>query len=227
MSSIQVAQRNSVHSTLTGFVSGDRHLSSEQMMDRVSRATTVLAGLGIRPNDHVAIMLRNDFPFLEASYAAQALGAVPVPVNWHYKADEVRFILNDSDAKVLVVHADLLPQIDGVVPGQCKVMVVDTPPEVAAAYGCPQATAPEGSSWNAAVDAAEPWEHEAQPAAPSMIYTSGSTGTPKGVRRAAPLDLSNPVMMEAVAALGITPSMRTVVCGPIIGAMSGSADSLS
>jgi long-chain acyl-CoA synthetase len=185
------------------------------MMDRVSRATTVLAGLGIQPNDHVAIMLRNDFPFLEASYAAQALGAVPVPVNWHYKADEVRFILNDSDAKVLVVHADLLPQIDGVVPGQCKVMVVDTPPEVAAAYGRPQATAPEDSSWNAAVDAAEAWEHEAQPSAPSMIYTSGSTGTPKGVRRAAPLDLTNPVMKEAVAALGITPSMRTVVCGPM------------
>src|SRR5262245_63781501 len=60
---------------LTGFISGDRHVTAEQMADRVARAATVLGGHGIAPHDQVAIMLRNDLAFIEASYAAQALGA--------------------------------------------------------------------------------------------------------------------------------------------------------
>src|SRR5689334_9225881 len=138
--------------TATGFVSGDRHLTAAELADRVARAATVLDNNGIVPNDHVAIMLRNDFAFLESSYATQTLGAVPVPINWHYKGDEVGFILRDSAAKVLVVHADLLGQLDRQVPDGCTVLVVDTPPEISAAYACPLASAPRGASWNSAVD---------------------------------------------------------------------------
>jgi long-chain acyl-CoA synthetase len=84
--------------TLTGFVSGDRRISAEQMTNRVARAATVLETHGVTPNDHVAVMLRNDFAFFEASYATQTLGAVAVPINWHYKGNEVGFILRDSAA---------------------------------------------------------------------------------------------------------------------------------
>jgi long-chain acyl-CoA synthetase len=200
---------------LTGFISGDRHVTAEQMADRVARAATVLGGHGIAPHDQVAIMLRNDLAFIEASYAAQALGAVPVPINWHYKGDEVGFILRDSGAKVLVVHADLLGQTDGQVPDGCVVLVVDTPPEVSAAYGCPQESAPVGSSWNGAVASAEPCADSPYPPAPSTIYTSGTTGRPKGVRRFTPLDTGHPAMAGAISALGVAPAMRTVVCGPM------------
>lgn len=201
--------------TKTGFISGDRHLTADQMAERVTRATTVLDDHGVAPNDNVAIMLRNDLAFIEATYATQALGAVPVPVNWHYKGNEVGFILRDSAAKALVVHADLLGQIDGRVPDGCAVLVVDTPPEIAAAYGCSEATAPTGSSWDTAIDAAEPWLREPRPAAPSMIYTSGTTGTPKGVRRFTPLDTDHPAILGTIGALGIAPGMRTIMCGPM------------
>jgi long-chain acyl-CoA synthetase len=201
--------------SMTGFISGGRHVTADQMTDRVARAAAVLDRHGIAPKDHVAIMLRNDLAFFEASYATQALGAVPVPINWHYKGNEVGYILRDSAAEVLVVHADLLGQIGGPVPDGCAVLVVDTPPEIATAYGCPTATAPAGASWNAAIDAAEPWAGEARPPAPSMIYTSGTTGTPKGVRRLAPLDTTHPAMAGALGSLGIVPGMRTVMCGPM------------
>jgi long-chain acyl-CoA synthetase len=201
--------------TATGFISGDRHLTAEAMADRVARATTVLDNNGVMPNDNVAIMLRNDFAFLESSYATQALGAVPVPINWHYKGDEVGFILRDSAAKVLVVHADLLGQVGGQVPDGCAVLVVDTPPEISAAYACPLVSAPRGASWNNAVGSAAPCTRPPQPLAPSTIYTSGSTGIPKGVRRLSSLDSDNPVMAVGLAALGIRPGLRTVVCGPM------------
>ena len=199
----------------TGFISGDRHRSPEEMTARVAQAITVLDGHGVGPRDSVAIMLRNDLAFLEATYAVQALGAVPVPVNWHYAGDEVGYILRDAAAKVLVVHADLLGQTEGAVPDGCHVLAVDTPPEIAAAYGIDPVTAPEEQSWDLAVAAAAPWTQEPRPAAASTVYTSGTTGRPKGVRRFSPLDPTNPVMMAGLSVLGIAPGMRTVVCGPM------------
>ena len=61
--------------------------------------------------DCVAILMRNDIAFMEASYAAQTLGAYAVPINWHFKAEEIDYILADCGAKVLIGHADLLAPI--------------------------------------------------------------------------------------------------------------------
>ena len=72
------------------------------------RAASGFAALGVRQGDCVALLLRNDFAFLEASLAAVRLGAYAVPINWHFKADEVAYVLADCGAKVLVAHADLL-----------------------------------------------------------------------------------------------------------------------
>jgi len=176
----------------------------------------VLAAAGVEAGDSVAVMLRNDFAFIEASYAAGVLGAVAVPVNWHYKDDEVGYILRDSGAKALVVHADLLVRLGDAVPDGRLVRVVSTPPEIAAAYGVDEMPArSSGSDWDAALAAVEPWAEPARPATPSMIYTSGTTGRPKGVQRLEPLDITQPEVAASLAVLGIAPAMRTVLCGPM------------
>lgn len=195
--------------TVTGFISGDRYRSAEQTAERVIRAATVLHRRGIGRGDRIAIMLRNDFPFAEASYAAGMLGAIAVPLNWHYRGSEVSYILDDSGAKLVVVHADLLDQV----PDTAQVLVVDTPPEIAATYGIEAATGTP--SWDAEIDAAAPWDGAPQDSPPSMIYTSGTTGHPKGVERFAPLDLTSPDLVEQMGWLGVRPGMRTVACGPM------------
>jgi long-chain acyl-CoA synthetase len=197
--------------TIAGFISGERYRSAEELAQRVARAATVLDRFAVGVGDRIAIMLRNDLPFIEASYAASALGAIAVPVNWHYRGAEVSFILEDSGAKVLIVHADLLD----VVPAGFPMLVVDTPPEVASAYGLPVASAPPEHSWERMLAEAEPWAQDPRTAPASMIYTSGTTGKPKGVRRLAPLDPENPIVAAGLAVLGIAPAMRTVVCGPM------------
>ena len=92
-------------------VSGGRELSQAELFERVARAASGFLNLGIGVDSAVALMLRNDFPFFEASLAASSIGAQTVPVNWHFYADEAGYILRDCGAKALVVHSDLLPKI--------------------------------------------------------------------------------------------------------------------
>ena len=47
--------------------------------------------MGIGPGEAVALLLRTDLCFVEATQAAQRLGAYAVPINWHFKAEEVAY----------------------------------------------------------------------------------------------------------------------------------------
>src|SRR5260370_14838479 len=118
-------------------ISGDREVARDAIMERALRAAGGFAALGVAAGDAIALVLRNDFPFFEASYAAQLLGAYCVPVNWHGKAPEIGYVLRDCAAKVVVAHADLLPQVAPALPQPGPLLVVPTPPEIAAAYALP------------------------------------------------------------------------------------------
>ena len=59
---------------------------------------------GVQPNDKVAINLTNRPEYLETFYAASKIGAVPVNVNYRYGVEEIRYLIDDSDAKVVVTE---------------------------------------------------------------------------------------------------------------------------
>ncbi|MFI4988862.1 MAG: AMP-binding protein, partial [Alphaproteobacteria bacterium] len=166
-----------------GIISGARHLAWDDLGERVREAAGGLARLGIGEGDTVALLMRNDTALLEASLAAVRCGAYAVPINWHFKADEVAYILKDSGARLIVAHTDLLRPVREAVPAGVELLVVPTPAEVAAAYGLSEAEVqmPAGSiawpSWRAAQ---APSEASPPPPRESMIYTSGTTGAPKG-----------------------------------------------
>ena len=63
-----------------------------------------LSERGIRAGDRVAIMMTNRPEFLETMFAANALGAIVVPVNFRLAPDEIAYILTDSGASLLVVE---------------------------------------------------------------------------------------------------------------------------
>ena len=169
--------------------SGDRTLSTADLFARAAKAATGFAELGVSSGDTVALFLRNDFAFYEASLAANLLGAYPVPVNWHYTVDEANYLFEDSGAKVIVIHADLIEGIRAALPVGVVVLVVSTPPEIREAYGLAASQCkipedmPEWQSWR---DAYAPLESQGAPNPGTMVYTSGTTGRPKGVRRAQP-----------------------------------------
>ena len=166
--------------------SGARRLSAAEFDERARRAASVIAGFGLQKSDGVALYLRNDLAYFEASFGAGMLGVYPVPVNWHYTPDEAGYLLRDSGVKLLIIHADLLPSIAEAIPEGLPMVIVETPPEIQAAYGV-AAPAPLAGVpiWRTLLEAASPLEQEPEAAPNTIIYTSGTTGRPKGVRRAA------------------------------------------
>jgi long-chain acyl-CoA synthetase len=170
-----------------GIVSGDRHLTLEGLGERAARAAAGLASLGIGKGDLIALYLRNDLPFFEASAAAGMLGAYPTPVNWHYTETEARYLFENSGAKAMIIHADLIPAIEAALPAGVPLLVVETPPEIAAAYGIAAAPVPAGMiDWSRWLEQFAPYAGALTEAPGSIIYTSGTTGHPKGVRRNQP-----------------------------------------
>ena len=202
-------------------LSGDRELTRAELFERAARAASGLADLGVGRDDTIAVMLRNDFPFFEASIAGSMIGAHAVPINWHFKEAEAGYILRDSEAKVLVIHSDLIPQIRSGIPEGVKTFVVEVPPEVRRAYNISETDAAyrgEFDLWVEWVNRQNPREVPAPPPPSSMIYTSGTTGNPKGVRREQYTPATAARFAELVAevfGLKAGEPFRTVVTGPM------------
>ncbi len=202
-----------------GIASGDCVIGQEAFDARIERAASGFAALGVGQGDCVAILMRNDVAFLEASFAAIRLGAYAVPINWHFHPEEVGYILRDCAAKVLVTHADLLGTARKAAPAGLPILAAPTPDAVARAFGI----APERcvlpadvQSWEAFIEAHDPWAGAARPQTLSMIYTSGTTGHPKGVRRAPPTPEQQEALNEARRVVyGVAPGIRTIMAGPL------------
>src|ERR1700712_275106 len=121
-------------SLFLGIISGERRRTHAEAAERASRIAGGLQQLGVQQGDSVCILMRNDIAFIEAAYAVALLGAYAVPVNWHFKPEEVGYVLRDSGTRVLIGHADLLHPLHGAIPAGLTVLSAPTPPEIFATY---------------------------------------------------------------------------------------------
>ncbi len=190
---------------MTGVTCGPVRRDYDEVRARAARIATGLVALAVRRGDRVALYLHNSIEFIEASIAVGLLGAVPVPVNWHWKGAELAYLLGDSDSRVVFVHTELVPVAEAVLGVRTLVEVGDGSPATG--------RHPLLDDWLAGY---EPWAQPPTQAPQSMIYTSGTTGRPKGIIR----DATTPEQARAsaasvFAAFGLTPDMRTLVPAPI------------
>jgi len=142
---------------------GQRHgWSYADFAARADRLAHLLAGeLGVQPGDRVAWLCGNTHDLLEAYYGVLLAGAILLPLNIRLAPAELRFVLEDARAAVLLRHPTL-PDPGSTVP---TVVLADTyEARLAAQPATPFPTPP--------VDERAPAE---------LFYTSGSTGRPKGV----------------------------------------------
>jgi long-chain acyl-CoA synthetase len=197
---------------------GDAEYSPERMSSRVSKVAGALTAAGINEGDTIAFMLRNEPAAMELMLAARQIGAYFTPLNWHFKSEEAGYILQDSGAKVLVAHADLLPQIIRGVPSAVKLFVAQPHPYIEKSPG------PKGwdgsKDWNSMVEGASPNQRSNAVPRGLIAYTSGTTGKPKGVRRLPPnpgeaAELSHAIATMLRTTLGITASSRCLVSAPL------------
>jgi len=149
-------------------VVGDQRRSYADLEERANRLAHHLAGRGVAAGDHVALYLENCAEYLEAMLAAWKLRAVPINVNHRYVADELRYLLDNSDAVGVITQPSLAATVAAVVP--------DVP-----AVGFTLVT---GEDYEAALVAASPDRPVVDGRGDDdhyVIYTGGTTGMPKGV----------------------------------------------
>ena len=202
-----------------GIISGKRRRDHAEIADRIARITSGLHKIGVKQGDSVCILMRNDIAFIEVSHAIMRLGAYAVPVNWHLKPDEIAYILQDSSARALVGHSDLLHPIRDAIPPGVVVLSLPTPPEVVASYKLDPAHLAQpdfAEDLDAWLQQQPPYDGPTVPGPQGMIYTSGTTGFPKGVRRHAPTPEQVATTIEMRAAVyGLKPGFRGLLPGPL------------
>ncbi|MFK8022507.1 MAG: long-chain-fatty-acid--CoA ligase [Ilumatobacter sp.] len=162
----------------TALVLDDTRMSWAELLERSKRMAQALADAGVGADDRVAFLDKNGIEHFEVFFGAAMLNAVAVDVNWRLAAPEVQFIVDDADAKVLVVGPDFVPILDEIadqLPTTNKIVVI------AAADGTKHAKHQDYDEWVSSYDAIDPGA-DGQPDDTSFqLYSSGTTGRPKGV----------------------------------------------
>lgn len=151
-----------------------RHLSYAELADQSAGFAGALARAGVRREERVAMIVRDQIEFPVVFWGALKAGAIPVPLNTLLSASVYEDILNDSRAGLLVVSAELWETVQPAVAENRflrDVVVIGAAPEGATSYDAFTKDAERLPVVEAHEDELAFW-----------LYSSGSTGTPKGVR---------------------------------------------
>jgi acyl-CoA synthetase (AMP-forming)/AMP-acid ligase II len=87
-------------------VDDGRTMTFSEIKDGVDRLARGLRETGVHKGDRIAVLSKNSLEFFLLFGAASALGAVMLPVNWRLSAEEIGYILQDGEPKILFTDAD-------------------------------------------------------------------------------------------------------------------------
>jgi fatty-acyl-CoA synthase len=210
-------------------VTPEGNVTYAQLVAQAGALAGHLARQGLTEGDSVAIFLYNRPEYLVTLFACFATGLAPVPMNYRYRAPELRELLADSDARALIYPTSLTNVVqEGVgAPSDLALIAVDDSPEPPQSGAVPWATAVATGA-------------ELPPSAPSggelRLFTGGTTGRPKAVVWGAEDILSiqmysiygtaglpMPETMAEVVAIAADPATPPTVTLPLAPFMHGTA----
>ena len=169
----------------------DRRLTWSDVTERTRRLANHLIGAGLgchterdhleghqSGQDHLAIYLHNGNEYLEAMLGSFKARVAPFNVNYRYVAEELRYLLLDSNASAMVVHSQFVPTLTEVLPDLPNLRVILQIPDESGNDLLP------GAVWYEDALAAASADKPAVEWSPDdlyILYTGGTTGMPKGV----------------------------------------------
>ncbi len=163
----------------TAIVDGSERLTYAEWNRRANRLSRALVAAGVRAGDRVCILSPNSHYFLESFYAASAIGAILVPLNYRLLAADHEYILRHAGVRLAIVDAAYAPVVEEIRARLPRVRQWIAAP-------APGAEPPPGwidlEAWTAG-ESAEPPPAVARQEGDvvSLNYTSGTTARPKGV----------------------------------------------
>jgi len=158
----------------TAIVSGERHLSYEELDERSSRLAGAMRSSGLEPGQRVAILFLNSHYYPETYFAALKAGLVAVLVNTRLAAPEIAYVIGNSEADALFYgpeFEDIVTEIRADMP-MVKLFVS---PRSSAGFG-----ALDYDDFLSGGERLSECEPAGEDTPCQILYTSGTTGRPKG-----------------------------------------------
>ncbi|MBI2867829.1 MAG: long-chain-fatty-acid--CoA ligase [Chloroflexi bacterium] len=152
----------------------DKRPTFQHLQERVYKLANALSGLGVKAGDRIAMLQVNTNACIEAYFATASLNCVYVPLNFRAKAQELQFMLQDSQSSVLLVgqrYTDLVAGIKDKLPDLKHIIGLEGNIDPLPNY--------ESLIANGADDPLFPEVDESDTTI--LMFTAGTTGQPKGV----------------------------------------------
>ena len=151
----------------------DSTLTFFELADQVNRMASGLRRLGIKRDDRILILCRDDVSFLVTFFGALRIGAIAIPANYFQRTADYAYILQDSGARIVVATEEVLPELD---PALSKAG------DAVIALICAEGERDKWESLETFLAAGDS-ESDPEPTSPNSVafwlYSSGSTGSPK------------------------------------------------
>jgi fatty-acyl-CoA synthase len=160
-----------------GIVDGDRRFTYGEYDERVNRLAGFLAQSGLKPGEVVSYLAFNSHQLLEGYYGVLQAGGVLNPINIRLSPQEIAYVLQHSETRVLIFHADFLPLVE-----QLRPALVSVSQYIVCESASPL---PWARDYEEALAGAAPGVPDLDAinelTVAELFYTSGTTGQPKGV----------------------------------------------
>lgn len=156
-------------------VCGDNVRTWKEYDDRAARLASLLTSYGLGPDSKVGLYVHNSNEYLEAQYGVFKISGVSINVNYRYKAEELIYLLDNSDSEAVFFQGCYSQQIDSIKDKLDKIKVF-----IQIDDGTEQLEFAE--NYEDAITSHQPMERiERSEDNIYMLYTGGTTGMPKGV----------------------------------------------
>ena len=162
-------------------------VTHREFEQRTNRLAHLLRAAGLKRLDHYAVFMENNHRYLECNGAGERSGLYYTCINSYLTADELAYIINNSEAQLLVTSIIKLPVAVAAL-AQCprvqRCLVVDGQSDGAAALRA--LNDPRFADFETATAAFPDTPIGDECLGAAMLYSSGTTGRPKGILRPLP-----------------------------------------